>query len=396
MFKTALTVAQLPAKATRTALTTATSPNAINALSTAIAQASIQTADEDDSIEVEGLTVNIEFNEERLLTTAGFSTACALGSVYWIGSKLKIERRYQLMIQTLQELKVALSSGAKGEASGALKLLDELANPLIDPDTLEFVDEADELKVVYESLFGKPAQNGSMFNTSAFTSGIDEAVQYPSSRIITQAAAQTDEVIEAMLKKSKPIAGKVASRVVGAILWVDTVWWVATSALDLGLNYLGIEEENQRIPILADLPFIGALFDLSDSVGSSFVDLVISPLLDGIISLFSAEDEVQILMDSLWGIITSAALNPTLSPFIIALLDFYIDDVSIDFEVPATFNLTTFGSPGTLDYFGIRPEPLDVLIVWLYAIVAKIVFKAWLRPAYDVMKKGLLSGANPQ
>ena len=190
-----------------------------------------------------------------------------------------------------------------------------------------------------------------------------------------------------MSKKALGVAKAGVSRFVGAVLWVDTVWWVATSAIDLGLNYLGIDEEDQRIPILADIPFIGALFDLSDSTGSSFVDIVISPILDGIISLFSAEDEVQILVDAMWGIITSAVLNPTLAPFVIAILDFYIDDVGIEFDVPAYFEFVNFDNLDfKVDLFSFRPEPIDILVVWLYAISAKIIYKWWLVPAYRIFR----------
>ena len=93
------------------------------------------------------------------------------------------------------------------------------------------------------------------------------------------------------------------------------------------------------------------------------------------------------MVDALFGIIISASLNPTIAPFIIAILDFYIDDVQIEFEVPASFNLD-FEFEGELDLLKLfRPEPLDILIVWLYEIVAKIVFKAWLRPAYRAIVK---------
>jgi len=388
MFRTALTVAQLPAKATRNALKTATSPNAINALSLAIAQASIQTADQDEVIQIEGLNVEIFYNKERLLTTAGISTSLALGTVYWIGKKLKIQFRYSAMISALEELRRFIALGDTQKATNTLNLIDTLSNPLIDPETLEIVDNSDEVKAIYESLFNKPAIDGSMFESKTFTSKIDDGLKLGSRSAVLIASSQTDEVLEAMIKKAKPIAGKVASRFVGAVLWVDTVWWVATSALDLGLNYLGIDEEDQKIPILSDIPFIGALFDLSDSVGSSFVDLVVSPLIDGIISLFSAEDEVEVLMNALWGIITSAALNPSLTPFVIAVLDFYIDDVKIDFQIPATFDLISFGETEPFDYWKIvRPEPIDILIVWLYAIVGKIIFKAWVVPAYDLLKR---------
>lgn len=378
MLKAALTITQLPARATLAALKTATSPAAVNTLATAISQASIRTSDQEEAINVDGLTVSIDFNEERLLTTAGVSTALAMGTVYWIGSRLKIQFRYAAMVEALEQLRRAILNG--DDTAAILTKIDNLSDPLIDPETFRPVDAPDELKAVYESLFDKPATRGSMFNAGTFTSTLDDIGQV--------ALSQTDEALEAMIKKARPLAGKAASRLVGAVLWVDTVWWVSTSALDLGLNFLGIDEENQKIPILSDIPFIGALFDLSDSTGSSFVDLVISPLLDGIISLFSAEDEVQILVDTLWGIITGAALNPSILPFVIAILDFYIDDIDIDFQVPALFDIQELGSfDFNIDLFGFRPEPLDILIVWLYLITGKIVFKAWIMPAFELIRK---------
>lgn len=386
MLRSILTVAQLPAKATLQALRSATSPNSINALSSAIAQAAINTSDQEEGIEIEGLSIEIEFNEERLLSTAGISTVISLGTLYWIGERLKVQIRYSKLIIALEDLKRFLRSGNTSKAEDTLRLIDTLSNPLIDPETFLPIDEPDQVASIYRTLFDKPAEAGSMFNASNFTSSIDDGLKVGSRSAILAASSQTDEVLETIIKKARPIAGKVASRIVGAALWVDTVWWVATSALDLGLNYLGIDEEDQKIPILSDIPVVGALFDLSDSVGSSFVDLIISPILDGIIGLFSVEDEVQILTDALFGIITSAALNPTITPFIIAVLDFYIEDVKIDFSIPASFEISTIEGEFSFDYFGLRPDPLDVLILWLYAIVGKIVFKAWVRPAFLMLK----------
>jgi hypothetical protein len=386
VLRAALTIAQLPAKATVGALKSTFTPAAANTLATAIAQGSLQVADQDEQINVNGLDVQIDFNEERLLTTAGISTAIALGTVYWIGSKLKIQYRYDAMVAGLTSLRSALADGDVARSKQITAELDLLSNPLIDPETLQPIDASDEVKATYEYLFKKPAENGSMFNTAAFTEVVDNSITLADDTARVALLSQTDEVLESMIKKAKPIAGTAAGRLVGAVLWVDTVWWVATSALDLALNFTGISEENQRIPILADIPVIGALFDLSDSTGSSFVDLVLTPLLDGIISLFSAEDEVQILVDTMWGIITSAALNPTLLPFIIAILDFYIDDVQIDFTVPATFNIQGFKIDYVVDLFGFRPDPTDILILWLYAITGKIVFKYWIVPAFNVLR----------
>ena len=181
-----------------------------------------------------------------------------------------------------------------------------------------------------------------------------------------------------------PIAGKAVPRIVGTVLWVDTVWWLGTSALDLGLNYLGIPEEKQRIPFLADLPIIGGLFDLSDSTGSSAVDLILTPVFEGVFELLGLSDEKEELVQALWGIILSAATNPVVAPFIIAILDFYIDDVGIDFNIDMTF-FTLSTTQLEVDFWQLlKPEPIDVLVLWTYAIVGKILFKQWVVPAWNV------------
>lgn len=383
-----LSVARLPARATLQALRSAANPSAINALSMAIAQASLRVVKEDEDVEIDGLQIDIELNEDRLLSTAGFATALSIGSLYWIGNRLNIQVRYANMISALDDLRIALDAGDELEAARITRRIDALSNPLLDPETLLPIEASDEVRDVFEILFDRPAINGSMFQAENLVSLVDEAIE-AGSRVSTLAAKEaTGEALEAMILKARPIAGFATSRLVGAALWVDTVFWVATSAIDLGLNYAGIPEEDQRIPILADIPFIGALFDLSDSVGSSFVDLVIAPILDGIISLLGFEDEAEALISTLWGIITSAALNPTLLPFVIALLDFYIEDLDLEFEVPALFNISTIEG-FTLDPFKVfRPEPIDILILWLYAIVGKILFKAWLIPALEAIKRG--------
>lgn len=382
MLNLALGLAKLPSNLTLQALRTATNPKAINTLSTAIAQASLKTATDEEEITIDGLNVNIELNEERLLTTGGFASALALGSVYWIGERLKIQFRYASLIEQLTILDQALKADDLKRATEATRKIDLLSNPLLDPETFEIVEESDQVKVIYETLFDRPAKNGSMFKASSLTTKADDAIKVGSRVALIAASDATGEALEVMISKAKPYAGKAASRFVGAALWVDTVFWVATSAIDLGLNYVGIDEEDQRIPILADIPFIGALFDLSDSVGSSFVDLVVSPVLDGIFSLFGLEDEVQALTDLLWGIITSAALNPSLSPFVIALIAFYVEEVGLSFDVPILFDFL-IDSDQTIDIFSVfRFEPIDILILWIYAIVAKVLIKAWVIPAY--------------
>lgn len=385
MITSALRIATLPGRFTLKALTSIATPASINALSTAIAQGSIQTAASESQINVEGLTVNVELDNDRLLTTAGFATAMSLGTVFWIGQKLKLQFRYAEMIKALETLKTSLAVNNVKQAEETLKLIDNLSNPLIDPVTLQPIESSDEVKAIYELLFSKEAKPGSMFNAGTFTSKVDDAVKVGQRAGLAIAIGQTDDAIEAMILKARPIAGGVVGRFVGAVLWVDTIWWLITSAIDLGLNYTGIPEQKQRIPILADIPIIGGLFDFSDSIGSSAVDLVLSALFDGIYSLFNLEDEVQALTDQVWSIITAAALSPSLLPFTIALLEFYVESIAFDIEIPATFSFNEIDNDLTFDVFGIRPEPLDILVVWIYLITGKIIFKAWIKPAFDLI-----------
>ena len=387
MLKTALTIANLPGQLTLRALQSIATPASINALSVAIAQGSIETAQRETAISTEGLSVEIEYNEERLLTTGGISTALALGTVYWMGNKLNLQVRMNLLVQALEGLKLATRASDTLEVEKSLRLIDDLTNPLIDPATLKEVDAVDEVKAVYQQLFNKPAAPGALFNAKTFTATVDDAIRLGSRAGTLLAISQTDEAIEAMIKRAKPIAGKAVGRIVGGILWVDTVWWLATSAIDIGLDFLGIPEDKQRIPILADIPIIGGLFDLSDGLGSSAVDLLLAPLLDGIFSLFELEDEVEVLTDALWSIITSAALSPTLLPLTLGILEFYVESISISVEVAALFDITTANLDVALDLFKYRPEPLDVLVLWLYAITGKIIFQAWVKPAYYVLTR---------
>lgn len=62
MLRGVLSLLRLPGDVALNALQTATSPSAINTLSLAIAQGSIQTAKQNQNVEIEGLTVDIDFN----------------------------------------------------------------------------------------------------------------------------------------------------------------------------------------------------------------------------------------------------------------------------------------------------------------------------------------------
>ena len=66
----------------------------------------------------------------------------------------------------------------------------------------------------------------------------------------------------------------------------------------------------------------------------------------------------------------------------IALIEFYVEDVDLDFDLTVLFDLQT-ASDRSFNIFSIfRFDPTDILILWLYAIVIKIFAKAWVIPAF--------------
>ena len=211
-----LSIARLPARATRQALRSVANPSAINALSMAIAQGSLKVVQSDESVEIEGLEINIEFNEERLLSTAGFATALSIGSIYWLGERLRIAFRYARMIEALEELQSALRKGDQANAARITRRIEQISNPLLDPKTLLPIESADEVKDVFEILFDRPAVNGSMFKAENLVSIVDEGIEGGVKVARLAALEATDEALEKMIIKARPIAGFGASRLIGA------------------------------------------------------------------------------------------------------------------------------------------------------------------------------------
>lgn len=378
----------MPGRLALQALKQATSPSAINTLSSAIAQGAIAVSRNEQELQIEGLEVEVEFDQSRLLTTAGVSSAIALGTVYWLGSRLQMQTRYAQFILALEALEVALGEGSSQTVERALKRIDDVANPLLDPTTLQPIDDAKEVQAVFEQVMKRPASSGVMFNASTFTTSIDDALKVGTRAGSLLALEAVEEGLDAMRTKALPQAGSTIARIAGKALWVDTVYWLATSAIDVGLNFFGVPENRQRIPFLADIPLIGGLFDFSDSLGASAVDLVLTPLLEAVFSFFGLEDEAQALTDALWGIIISAGLSPTLAPFVLAILEFYIEEVNISFDLELLFGISAKNVDFSIDIWRLVAfEPIDILVLWLYAIVAKILVKAWIVPSFQAFKQ---------
>jgi len=470
------------------------------------------------------VNVDVEFNEEALFTTAGFSTVAYIGAMTYFNSKLELKRRFkaiqstiQFMIRRLQDAvdgiqdieaavideeirldnlrkngatsRELLQEAEKGirnieqtlvfsgvenidEVQAGLIRLQYLNNPYLDLDDLErqfplvYARDTPNLKTwkrasklvdkklideriakgkdidLYKFLFATPdvgteeiwslealtanfaqviddtkgqlvnarniAQNAEegrteLLRTLGFSDEADKSLLttvddflFTSTTSITEAtksaieyANELDIALEGLKKNGDEViaigakaSGKLVSRGLAILSVWDGVYWVGTSIVDIGLNFLGVPEEKQRIPILADIPYIGRIFDYGeDKLGGSIIDdLVITPLIDLIVSPFLPEEVQATLIDGIWILIATAATSETLNEWVVALLNFYVDNINADFEAPFAVGGEFEVENPLLKLFSF--EPLAILEVMLYAVVAKIVFNAWVKPAY--------------
>ena len=244
--------------------------------------------------------------------------------------------------------------------------------------TLGFSTEADAslINTVDEFLF-------------ASTTSISEAVSNA-----TQYANELDIALDAVKKKGNEVvaigakaSGKLASRILAAVSVWDGIYWVGTSIIDIGLNYLGVPEDQQKIPFLSDIPYIGKVFDFGeDKLGGSFIDdLIITPILDFILSPFLPEEVEATLVDGIWLLLATAATSDSLSSWTGALLNFYVDNISAEFESPFASDTEVEIENPLLKLFQL--DPIAILEYTLYAVVAKIVFNGWIRPAYGYFSR---------
>jgi len=173
------------------------------------------------------------------------------------------------------------------------------------------------------------------------------------------------------------------AKTVGRFFFWDTVYWLVTTGVDVALNPF-VPEDEQRIPYLADLPAIGGLFDVSESVGTSPLNLVIDAAIDKVINWIVPES----VAESFYSMLNQAIDTDDLSAwYILALtwwydLGFNITLENLTIAMPALAIETSL--PLTLDY---EYDPLDILSVAVVACVAKIVFKGWVAPAFNLIRE---------
>ena len=220
---------------------------------------------------------------------------------------------------------------------------------------------------------------------------VDDLLQDPKPLSATELQVvqeQADEIAKGVKKYEKGVKTvKRGMRVVkiGAyfnILGViDLVYWLGSSVVDLVLNFVGIDEEDQRLEF-GDSWFanniVEPLFDLSDSVGTSPFDAWI---FNPIIEYLFPEDPYAVLIDII------NADYETIDALGLAILNFYADEVEISLNslVPLQFGDAT---PVKFDVSLPIPkiDPLDVLAYIAVGCIVKVVFKGWVVPAWQALQ----------
>ncbi len=172
--------------------------------------------------------------------------------------------------------------------------------------------------------------------------------------------------------KSSTYATKVANgfkwglKGLGRLLWVDSAIWIGTGLIDLA--FLSDEEDT----------FWGERWGFSP----------VGELVDALFSWAIPEETQQTIAQAIDGAVIAALTTDSFGGMVQTILDVFINEVKITI-VPANFILDEqVLKPKRLPIPSLAQDPLIVLEAFTYAIVAKIVFNAWIRPAYAFFWKG--------
>ena len=190
------------------------------------------------------------------------------------------------------------------------------------------------------------------------------------------------QTISSAAQRAEDIGQKAAfqAKTVGRFFLWDTVYWIVTTGIDVALNPF-LDERRQRIPYFADLPVIGGLFDVSESVGTSPLNLIIEALLPDILG-FLIPDSIQA---SFYDLLAQATDTDDLSAWYVVALSWWYD-LGFDVTLPDfSFDLGTqvFEIPVSLP--PLNGDVLDILAVATVACVGKIVFNGWVAPAWKAL-----------
>jgi hypothetical protein len=170
------------------------------------------------------------------------------------------------------------------------------------------------------------------------------------------------------------------AKTVGRFFFWDTAYWVVTLGVDIALNPF-LPEDKQRIPYLADLPLIGGLFDVSETAGTSPLNLVIDWAVGGIIDWFVPDS----IAESFYNLLNGAVDSEDLAVWYFAVITFFYD-----LQIDITLENLTIETPQDLTFdvgFPIpRIDPLDVLAYIAVGCIVKVVFKGWVVPAWQALQ----------
>ena len=238
--------------------------------------------------------------------------------------------------------------------------------------TVSFADDIDALKLVEKELNKKVATATAATDSLLVKAGarIAQFATYVGVKAGTGGLISGQKASSIALNVAEGV--KVGGRVVGKVLFWDTVLWSITGAYDL----LFVDEDEEYDSWFNNY--------LTENWGFSVVGL----LVDGIVDFLVPEDAQQAFLEALQALIASALTFDSFEELVKAVLDFYVEQINVqvipfDIWAPQVID----GDQLVLDKLNpirgmVEADPTLLLWAAIYAITAKLVVKSWILPAW--------------
>ena len=365
--------------------------------------------------------ITVDVNEARVRSTAAVAGAVWMGTQLWFYNKLRMAERLVAATEIFNEIRSQASAlerftkaGATADATRTKNTIEELAK------TADFLTDAtmmaDDIKQIQIGTVRLSTTIQDLINTEPLliknknllkvasdlfdpsdllgikplTEGMIKATKAPSAAVAVKRLAPKFQSIATAAKASTELAGtaswigrigtgiKIAG---GKILLVDSIIWAVTLGLDLGLNLLGLTEEQQE-----NLPIIGFLFrgagwsPLGEALEWVFVNTAEAIL---------GRENVQNLKDMLISTLIAASQLPLIEDALELILGFYINEINAELLAPLTFEGLdlAFENWALNPFTYIRADPIVILEWAIYAIVIKLVVSQWLIPVFHYLRQ---------
>ena len=395
------------------------SPTMWNALTAGSANA-VEMEDKTQTID-DLFEVTVTLNQARVRSTAVIAGGVWMTTQLWFYNKLRMADRLlaaQEIFQAIRSQAILLenytAAGAVADADIAKATLDELvtvADFLTDAtanvdevrqlqlgtirlsQTLQGLIEAEPLLANNKQLLkvaGELFDPSDLLGIKALTTDMKRAIQAPRAAVQVATLAPKFRTLATASEAAMQLGGaatwigKVGSSmkiVGGKILLVDSVIWGVTVGLDLGLNLLGLSEEQQE-----NLPVIGFLFK---GAGWSPLGEALEWVIVNTAEAVLGEQNIQTLKEAFTTALITASQMPLIEDALEYILAFYIDEINTELLAPLTFDGFDLGfEDWALNPFTyIRADPLIILEWAIYAIVIRLVVSQWLVPVFGYLRQ---------